>query len=91
MKRAYLVKVSGSMGSIYDFSNVYVWNDEQLKTACKKFGAKSIHIKYAYYDERIHFHKWHVMDVNEHHLVWLLTPTDKKPTLSEWHVMDEGM
>ena len=91
LKRAYLVKVSGSMGSIFDFSNVHVYSDADIHSKCKLFGASSYTIEYAHYDDRIHFHKWHVLDENGRHLLWILSPTEKTPVLSEWNVMEEGM
>lgn len=90
-KRAYLVKIAGSMGSIYDFSNVHVLNENEMHSKCIQLGSTTHTIKYAYYDERIHFHKWNVLDVDGHHLFWILSPTDKTPMLSEWDIMEEGM
>ena len=90
-KCAYLVKMAGSMGSIFDFSNVHVYNNKELQSKCAYFGAESFSIKYACYDTRIHFHKWHVFDNDGHHLFWILSPTEKSPTLSEWDIMEEGM
>ena len=91
IKRAYLVKMAGSMGSIFDFSNVHVFNEDEVRAKCGQFGATSHSIKYAGYDERIHFHKWHVLDKDGHHLFWILSPTEKSPALSEWDIMEEGM
>ena len=90
-KRAYLVKMAGSMGSIFDFSNVHVFSEDELHAKCSQFGAASHSIEYAYYDERINFHKWDVMDENGYHLFWILSPTEKTPALSEWDIMEEGM
>ena len=91
LKRAYLVKLAGSMGSIFDFSNVHVFDENEIEVICGQFGATSHSIKYSYYDTRIHFHKWHVLDENGHHLFWILSPTEKTPILSEWDIMEEGM
>ena len=91
IKRAYLVKMAGSMGSIFDFSNVHVYSEAEIRSKCELFGASSYRIEYAHYDERIHFHKWHVLDENGGHLLWILSPTNKTPILSEWDVMEEGM
>lgn len=91
LKRAYLVKMSGSMGSIFDFSNVHVYSDADIRSKCKLFGASFYTIEYAHYDDRIHFYKWHVLDENGRHLLWILSPTEKTPVLSEWNVMEEGM
>lgn len=90
-KHAYLVKMAGSMGSIFDFSNVHVFNDDEIRAKCEKFGATSYSIKYVDYDERIHFHKWHVLDESGHHLFWILSQTEKSPALSDWDIMEEGM
>lgn len=91
LKRAYLVKLSGSMGVVFDFSNVHVYDENEIETICNQFGATSHSIEYRCYDERIHFHKWHVLDENGHHLFWILSPTEKTPILSEWSIMEEGM
>lgn len=90
-KRAYLVKLAGSMGSIFDFSNVHIYNEQELQQKCSLYGAFSHSIKYAYYDERIHFHKWHVLDEKGRHLFWLLSTTEENAFLSEWDVREEGM
>ena len=91
IKRAYLVKMAGSMGSIFDFSNVHVFNEKDVQEKCAQFGATSHSVEYDYYDERINFHKWHVLDEKGQHLFWILSPTDKTPILSEWDIMEEGM
>lgn len=90
-KRAYLVKIAGSMGSIYDFSNVHIYDEQKLQEKCKSYGASSHSIEYAYYDARIRFHKWHVLDEKNRHLFWLLSPTEENAFLSEWDVREEGM
>lgn len=90
-KRAYLVKLSGSMGCVYDFSNVHIYSECELQAKCKEFGAKSFTIKHAYYDKRIHLNKWYVLDEAGRALFWILSPTRKTPILSEWNELDEGM
>ena len=90
-QRAYLVKLAGSMGSIFDFSNVHVYDDNEMQSKCSLFGALSYSIEYAYYDERIHFHKWHALDEKGRHLFWILSPTKETPILSKWDKRDEGM
>ena len=90
-KKVYLVKISGSMGCIYDFNNVHIYNDNDMIVKSKSLGALSYAIEYAYYDKRIHFHKWYVLDEKGKFLFWVFSPTKKKPFLSEWSEIEEGM
>ena len=91
LKRKYLVKLAGSMGSIYDFSNVHLYDDHDIEETCNEFRMPFKEIKYSGFDDRINFHKWHVLDDKGHHVMWILSTSEQHPYLSQWSVMEEGM
>jgi hypothetical protein len=91
IKRKYLVKLAGSMGSIYDFSNVHLYDDHEIEEKCNYYGEPFKKIRYSGYDDRINFHKWNVLSDKGHHMMWVLSTSEQHPYLSEWSVMEEGM
>lgn len=88
-KSLYLVKLSGSMGSVYDFSRCHLYNADDIRIACDRFGEPFGEIKYSHYDERIGFHAWNVLSVNGHHMMWIYSTTNEHPHLSEWSITSE--
>lgn len=90
IKRKYLIKLTGSMGSIYDFSTAFLYDDHDIQEACNKCGMPFKEIEYCGFDKRINFHKWSVLSEEGHHVMWVLSTSEQHPWLSEWSTIEEG-
>ena len=91
----YLVKYTGSLGSIWDFSNAHVWTLQDINNVLKELNATNPEIVYSGFDVRIGFHKWQVLaDIENYpksHMMWLLSTSEDHPWLSQCTPHDLGM
>ncbi len=91
----YLVKNTGSLGSIWDFSNAHVWTLQDINNMLNEQNATNLEIVYSDFDKRIGFHKWHVLaDIENYpksHMMWLLSTSKEHPWLSQCTPHDLGM
>lgn len=91
----YLVKYTGSLGSIWDFSNAHVWTLQDINNVLKEHNATNPEIVYSGFDVRIGFHKWQVLANFENypksHMMWLLSTSKDHPWLSQCTPHDLGM
>lgn len=85
----YLIKIAGSNGNIFDFSQAEVADDNRLREIVKSFNGdeESIEFNYRCYDERINMHSWNLLadhsGYKKQHVVWVYSPTREHPWLSE--------
>lgn len=92
MKTWYLVRITGSMGSIYDWSTAKVMEREDIDKELEEFVASNPHFKYAYFDKRIGFHVWHILadfqGYKQQHVMWVYSTSEKRPELASCNEMD---
>lgn len=85
----FLVKVAGSNGCVYDFSHASVEDTNSLRKMITPWctDANTAFIKYAFFDDRIGLHAWHLKaDTKEYgpqHMAWIYSQSKERPYLSE--------
>lgn len=85
----YLIKIAGSNGNIFDFSQAEVADEARLEEIVKSYGGntESMEFNYKCFDERIKMHSWNLLadhsGYKRQHVVWVYSPTEEVPWLSE--------
>lgn len=83
----YLIKNSGSQGSIYNFKNARIVNIKELNDIAKEFDASNVRIEYYGFDNRINFHTWRLIGDNKDykgfHLCWIYSTSKEYPWLTQ--------
>lgn len=97
VQRFYLIKISGSSGNVYDFSNAQIVDHDQLIEEVKILAGEIMdydkgEFKYSGFDSRINFHVYNFccpyrdgsFDGYPQHFCWVYSTSAENPFLSEF-------